>query len=172
MFKQIVFFFCLALLVFGGYQAYLTLAPAETQIRWTIEGVTEAFNNRNIDECMKAFTVGYKDTSQSTEYEERIIDKPLLQEGLAYLFKNRVEPETGSFLYRAQPVDYTMSIELDSETKAKARFRMTLEVKMGHTWTDVWGVDVKLTLTKLGRQWFISGSSFRTLAGSRPWSWD
>jgi len=172
MFKQLVFFFCLAMLVFGGYQAWVTLAPAETQIKWTIEGVTEAFNEGNLDECLQAFTVGYKDTSQSTDYEDHVIDKPLLGQGLAYLFRNRVEPETGRFLYRAQLVAYTLAIDLESESKATARFRMTLEVKMGHTWSDVWGVDVKLSFTKLGRQWFISGSSFRTLAGSRPWSWE
>ena len=172
MFKQLVFFFCLALLVFGGYQLYVRMAPAEAQIEWTVESAAEAFNTRNKVECLAVFADDYTDSSQGDEFDERTIDKPLLEQGLDYMFSNRVDSETGDFLYRVKPVMQTLSIKLQSENHATAQLRMILKVKMGHTWSDVWGVEVNAKLRKQGRSWVISSSILRNLMGHRPWSWE
>ncbi len=172
MFKQLVFFFCLALLVFGGYHLYLRLAPAASLIEWTIESAAEAFNTGNKVECLAAFADDYKDSSQGDAFDERTIDKKLLEQGLDYMFNNRIDPETGDLLYRVKPVMQTLTIKLQSETDATAQFRMVLRVKMGHTWSDVWGVEVNAKLRKQARDWVISSSSLRNLMGRRPWSWD
>lgn len=172
MFKQAVFFFCLALLIFGGYQIYVTVAPPETKIRWTIEEATEAFNERNREVCLTAFADDYRDTSQSDEYEDRTIDKPLLQQGLDYMFTQRVEAETGDFLYKVEPVLQTLDIKVESENKAVVQLRLNLKLKMGHTWSDVWGVEVKTSMRKSGQTWVIGRSALRTVMGRRPWNWD
>lgn len=172
MFKQLVFFFCLALLVLGAYHLYLRLAPAEAQIQWTIESAAEAFNTRNKVECLAAFADDYEDSSQGDEYEDHTIDKALLEHGLDYMFNNRIDLKTGDFLYRVKPVMQTLSIKLESEIHATVQLRMNLRVKMGHTWSDVWGVEVNAKLRKKGYVWVISRSSLRNLMGSRPWSWE
>ncbi len=74
MFKQLLFFFCLGLIVLGGYKLYLGLAPAETKVKWVIQSAAEAFNTRNKDECLAAFADDYRDTSQSTYYDDHTID--------------------------------------------------------------------------------------------------
>jgi hypothetical protein len=172
MFKQVVFFFCLALLVFGGYQIYVTVAPPESKIRWTIEGACDAFNARSREECLAAFTSDYKDTSQSGDYEDHTIDKPLLQQGLEYMFTQRLEAETGDFLYMVEPRLQTLNIKMESESQAVAQLRLNLKLKMGHTWSDVWGVEVNARFRKAGRDWVISRSALRTVMGRRPWNWD
>jgi len=172
MFKQLVFFFCLALLVFAGYQIYVSMAPAESRVTWTIESAAAAFNEKDKDECLAAFAADYKDSSQSGEFEERIIDKKLLAQGLDYMFANRVDAESGDFLYKIKPVMQTLSIKVESETHAVAQLRVILRLKMGHTWTDVWGVEVTAKFRKTGRDWVISRSSLRSQMGACPWTWE
>lgn len=173
MFKQVVFFFCVALLFLGGYQLYVTLAPAETKIKWLIEGTAEAFNQRDRETCLAAFASNYKDTSQNDEeYEDRTIDKALVTKGLDFMFANRVEADDGDFMYKAVPVMRTLAIKVESETNATARLRVNLKLKMGHTWSEVWGVDVNANLQKQGQDWVITRTALRTVMGTRPWSWE
>lgn len=172
MFKQIVFFFCLAMLGYGAWEAYLTLAPLETKIRWTIEGAAEAFNKQNKDDCLAFFAHDFKDSSQDNSFRSRVIDKQLLAQGLDYMFQNRIEAETGALLYKVVPVLDTLQIKKESDIHASAQLRLLFRLKMGHTWTDVWSVDVKAGVRKQGRRWVISRTSLRTLYGSRIWSWE
>ena len=172
MFKQLLFFFCLALIVLGGYKLYLGLAPAETKIEWAIQSAAEAFNTMSSAECLAVFADDYRDTSQSTDYDDHTIDKKLLGKALTYVFQNRLDPDTGVFIYKVRPVMPTMTITVKSEIYVLARFRIELLLKMGHRWTPIWGADIKAKLRNEPNGWVISESALRTVLGRRPWEWE
>ena len=172
MFKQFVFFFCLALIAMGGYKLYLGLAPAETKVEWLIQSAAEAFNSMNKDECLAAFSDDYRDTSQSTDYDDHTIDKKLLGKALTYAFQNRLDSDTGVFIYKMRPLMPTMTITVKSEIYVLARFRIELLLKMGHRWTPIWGADIKAKLRNERDGWVISASAFRTVLGQLPWEWE
>ena len=172
MFKQLVFFFCLSLIAMGGYKLYLGLAPTETKVEWLFQSAAEAFNSMNKDECLAAFSEDYRDTSQSTDYDDHTIDKKLLGKALTYVFQNRLDQDTGVFIYKVEPVMPTMSITVKSEIYVLAQFRIELLVKMGHRWTAIWGAGVKAKLRNERNGWVIAESTLRTVMGQLPWQWE
>ena len=174
MFKQLLFFFCAGLLALGAYKVYVEMAPAEDRIQWILEDVVEAFNTMEKDKCLAAFADDYTDTSQSGGFDDRTIDKRLLDSGLSHMFLNQIDRGTGTFLYRAKPIMPTLTIVVEPESKAKARaqLRMELYVKMGHTWTLVWSIDLTVDFRNNSKGWAITRSNMRTLVGSRPWNWE
>ncbi len=172
MFKQLLFFFCLGLIVLGGYKLYLGLAPAETKVKWVIQSAAEAFNTRNKDECLAAFADDYRDTSQSTYYDDHTIDKKLLGKAMTYVFQNRVDQDTGAFMYKVEPVMPTMSVIVKSEIYVVAQFRIEVLLKMGHRWSAIWGADVKVKFRNERGGWVIAESALRTVMGHLPWEWE
>ncbi|MHC4853147.1 MAG: hypothetical protein ACYTF5_14130 [Planctomycetota bacterium] len=172
MFKQLLFFFCAGLLALGAYKLYVEMAPAEARIQWVLEDAVEAFNTMEKEDCLSAFADDYTDTSQSGGFDDRTINKRLLDSALGHMFLNRIDGDTGALLYRVKPVMPTLTVTVESEFKAKAQLRMELYLKMGHTWTLVWSIDLTVYLRSDRRGWLIERSSIRTLMGNRPWSWE
>ena len=172
MFKQFVFFFCLGLVVLGSYKLYVKLAPTEAKVEWVIESVAEAFNTSNKEDFLARFADDYKDTSQSTDYDDHTIDKKLLDETLTSIFENRLDQDSGTFLYKLDPVMGTMSVIPKSKTEAVAQFRIEVLLKMGYRWTAIWGADVKVRLRSGRKGWVIVQSALRTVMGNQPWEWE
>jgi len=172
MFKHLLFFFCAGLLALGAYKVYEEMAPAEARIEWVLEDTVEAFNTMEKENCLAAFADDYTDTSQSSGFDDRTINKRLLDSALSHMFQNRIDGDTGTLLYKAKPVMPTLNIVVESESKAKAQLRIELYVKEGHKWTLVWSIDLTVNLRNNSKGWVITRSSMRTLVGIRPWNWE
>jgi len=170
MLKPLVKLFIICLLGVGGYKAWLELAPAETQIRWVLENAADGFNNMNKADCLAAFAPEYRDSTEVDDYVGVVeVSRSLLGNGLTYMFMNKLEPGTKTFIYKAEAVSGTMNITLDSEVAAKVQFRLDMFVKEGHKWTLVWGLDVKASLRKdETKHWIITRSTHRTVSGHPP----
>ncbi len=91
---------------------------------------------------------------------------------MTYVFQNRVDQDTGAFIYKVEPVMPTMSITVKSEIYVLAQFRIELLVKMGHRWTPIWGAGVKAKLRNERNGWVIAESTLRTVMGQLPWQWE
>jgi tetratricopeptide (TPR) repeat protein len=158
----------------GAYKVYVEMAPAEARIQWILEDTVEAFNTMEKEDCLAAFADDYTDTSQSGGFDDRTINKRLLDSALSHMFQTCIDGDTGTLLYRAKPVMPTLNIvvEPESKMKAKAQLRIELYVKEGHKWTLVWSIDLTVNLRNNSKGWVITRSSMRTLRGIRPWNWE
>ena len=172
MLKQFLFFFCLALVVLGSYKLYVKLAPTESRVEWVVESVAEAFNTMRKDDLLALFAHEYKDTSQSTHYDDYTIDKKRLENVLTFIYQERLDQDSGAFLYKLDPVSGTMSVTPKSNTEALAQFRIELLLKMGHRWTAIWGASVKASFRKGRHGWVIVATAHRTVMGAQPWVWE
>ena len=143
---------------FLGRQLLWLVASDETQIRWTVEEMIEGFNDVRLAKATGGIHREWRSSSEK-------LSKSYLQDGLRYLFTQEKHPETRAFLYRAEIVEDSLSIEIDERT-AQVDVEVRFLRLVGEEPEPVWHVALRNQFVETEeRGWQVKLTEHKNLEG-------
>jgi hypothetical protein len=147
-------------LYFAGRTLYRLLAPAETKIRWTLEGGVAGFNAQRMDACLEPLAPAFLDATAGIGRDE-------VREALVVLFLQGIHGE--GVPYRLELPRDDLSIEFEPGNEAAAKVGLVLRFFETSAATErlVWEVRVRAEMVRQEPGWRVLSSTHETLAGKR-----
>jgi hypothetical protein len=134
----------------------LALVPADTRIRWRLEGMAEAFDATRLSPVAAGLAPDFRD--QTSGYERALV--------LDLLRAFYLEHARGVFPYDVDLPEDLIAIDLGEDgATAHATFVADFSALTGDTWKPAWSVQIEAELLSTDDGWRIVRSTHETLTG-------
>ncbi len=152
----------IVVLWFTGRALVRFFASDATKIRWTVDAMIDGFNDTRTNPVLDGLDREFLDETFGA-------DREMVRAACVQLFFQAKDPETKSFLYRAEWSTKSVSVTKASggEPKAECDLDVRFFRRKGEAEEPAWSILVHATFVERDGEWRILRSETRTVDGER-----